>query len=50
MNKILLGASIATSAIGIGIFAYIKFLKNKVKKYVLRNERIEKYFREDEVL
>ena len=47
MNKIQLGVSIATSAIGIGIFAYIQFLKKKMKRFVLRNEKIKKFFRED---
>ena len=46
MSKVLLGVTIATSAIGLGIFAYIKFLKKKIKRYVLRNEKIEKYFKE----
>jgi len=46
MSKVLLGVTIATSAIGFGIFSYIKFLKKKIRRYVLRNEKIEKYFKE----
>lgn len=45
MNEVQLGVAIATSAIGIGILSYIKFLKKKVRRYVLRNEKIEKYFK-----
>ncbi len=46
MNKVLLGISIATSAIGVGVFTYIKLLKKKIRRYVLRNDKIEKYFKE----
>ena len=46
MNNILLGVALTTSAIGFGVIFYIKILKKKIKKYVLRNEKIKKYFRE----
>lgn len=45
MEKIALGVSITASAIGAAAFGYIKYLKSKMKKYVLRNDKIEKYFR-----
>ena len=44
MNEVPL-FTVAASAIGLGIIAYIKFLKKKIKRYVLRNEKIEKYFK-----
>ena len=47
MSKVLLGVIIATSAIGAGILVYIKVLKRKIKRFVLRNEKIRKYFKED---
>ena len=47
MSKIALGVTIATSVIGIAIFTYIKFLKRKIKRFVLRNEKINKYFKGD---
>lgn len=47
MNYILLSATVAVSLIGGGIIAYIKFLKKKIKRFVLRNEKIEKYFKDE---
>ena len=47
MNDILLGVIITTSAIGAGILVYIRLLKRKIKRFVLRNEKIRKYFKED---
>lgn len=46
MNEVQLGIAITTSAIGIGILSYIRFLKKKMKRYVLRNDKIEKYFKD----
>lgn len=45
MNNIQLGA-IGASIVGAGVFAYIKVLKRRMRKYILRHEKIEKYFRE----
>jgi hypothetical protein len=47
MNYILLSATLATGAIGAGIYAYLKALKKRIKRYVLRNEKIEKYFKDE---
>ena len=46
MNEILLGVAITSSAIVAGIIVYIRFLKKKIKKFVLRNDKIESYFKE----
>ena len=45
MDKIALGI-VSASVVAAGIILYLRKLKSKVKKYVLRNEHIEKYFRE----
>lgn len=44
MDKALLGVTISLSAIVFGIFAYLKFIKKKIRRFVLRNQKIEKYF------
>lgn len=44
MNTIALGI-ISASIAGAGIVIYLKRLKSKIKRYVLRNEQIEKYFK-----
>ena len=46
MEKVLLGV-ISASVIGAGVFLYLRKLKTKIKKFVLRSEKIEKYFKED---
>ncbi|MBW2984345.1 hypothetical protein KY361_04475 [Candidatus Woesearchaeota archaeon] len=46
MNKILLEA-IGVSIIGTGVLAYIRVLKKRIRKYILRHEKIEKYFKEN---
>lgn len=46
MNKIALSL-ISASVVGAGIAIYLHKLKSKIKKFVLRNENIEKYFREE---
>jgi len=37
----------AASAIGIAIITYVKLLKKRMKRFVLRYEKIEKYFKEE---
>ena len=46
MNDILLEIAITSSAIVGGIVFYIRWLKKKMKRFVLRNDEIEKYFKE----
>ncbi len=41
------GVSVFTSLIAIILIIYIRMLKNKMKKYILRSEKIEKYFERD---
>lgn len=41
------GVSIFTSLIALALILYIRMLKSKMKKYILRNEKIEKYFKRD---
>lgn len=45
-NEVLLSVALVASAVGAGIIAYTKLLKKKLKRFVLRNEKIEKYFKE----
>jgi hypothetical protein len=46
MNEILaLETTVVTSAIIGGIIYYIRHMKIKVKRFVFRNEEIQKYFR-----
>jgi hypothetical protein len=47
MNNVLLGVAVTTSAIGVAVVIYIRLLKRKIKRFVLRNERIKKYFKRD---
>ncbi len=47
MDYVTLGVLTVASAVGIGLVAYIKMLKKRIKRYVLRYEKIEKYFKED---
>jgi hypothetical protein len=44
--NITLSITLASSAIGIGIIVYLKFLKRRIRRFVLRNEKIQKYFKE----
>jgi hypothetical protein len=46
MNTLTLSITIASSAIGLAIIGYLKFIKKKIRRFVLRNEKIEKYFKE----
>jgi hypothetical protein len=46
-NNYLQGVAVATSIIALGILVYIKLLKKKMKKFILRSEKIEKYFERD---
>ncbi len=48
MDYVVLGALGGVLAAGVGLFAYVKLLKKRLKRYVLRHEKIEKYFRDDE--
>jgi len=41
------GVSVFTSLIAIALIIYIKMLKNKMKRYILRSDKIEKYFERD---
>ncbi|MBI2670835.1 hypothetical protein HYX18_02570 [Candidatus Woesearchaeota archaeon] len=41
------GVAIATSIIALIILIYIKILRKKMKKFILRSERIAKYFERD---
>ena len=43
--KVLLAGTIVTAAVVAGINSYMKILKKKIKRYVLRNEEIEHYFK-----
>lgn len=43
-EKFFQGISVFTSLIALALIIYIKMLKNKMRKYILRNEKIEKYF------
>ncbi|NQU79617.1 hypothetical protein HQ545_07645 [Candidatus Woesearchaeota archaeon] len=45
MNLIMLEATIGTIALVGGILAYIKYMKRRVRKFVLRNDKIDKYYR-----
>ena len=40
-----LEVSIGTAVVAGGILTYIKMMKRKVKKYVLRNDEIDKYYK-----
>ena len=44
-NKILLDVFIGASAIILGIIVYVKALKKKMRRFVLRNEKIKNYFK-----
>lgn len=46
MEKVILGI-ISASVIGAGVLWYLRRLKTKIKRFVLRNEKIEKYFKEE---
>ena len=48
MNYILLSTTVVASIVGGSVIAYIKFLKRKIKRFVLRNERIQKYFKDEQ--
>jgi len=48
MNYTLLSVTIAASTIGAAIFTYLKLIKKKIKRFVLRNERIQKYFKDEQ--
>ena len=37
--------AIFVTLITLGLFVYIRYMKSKVKKYVLRNENISRYFK-----
>lgn len=43
----LLGIGSLTAAVCIGVVAYIKRIKEKIKGFILEREKIEKYFQED---
>ncbi|MFH1682677.1 MAG: hypothetical protein ABIA37_02670 [Candidatus Woesearchaeota archaeon] len=45
MEVVPLAAAIGTAAIAGGVLTYIKLMKKKVKKFVLRNEKIDKYYK-----
>jgi hypothetical protein len=45
MKIISLGATIGTAVVVGGMLAYIKYMKKKVRKYVLRNNEIKKYYK-----
>ncbi|GEM_PF-5223965 len=44
---VLLGVGVILAAIGGSTVAYLKLLKKRVRKYVLRYERIEKYYKKE---
>jgi hypothetical protein len=46
MRLTVLSATSTLALTTIIILVYVKLLKHKIKKFVLRNEQIEKYFRE----
>ena len=35
------------SAVAVGVLAYIIWIKRKSRKYILRHEKISRYFREE---
>ena len=37
--------AIITAVVSFALFVYIKLLKNRIKKNLLRNDKIEKYFK-----
>lgn len=41
------GVAIATSIIALLILIYIKILRKKMKRFILRSDRIAKYFERD---
>ncbi len=41
------GVAIATSIIALVILIFIKILKKRMRHFILRNERISKYFERD---
>jgi len=44
---ILLGVGSLTAAVCLGVVAYIRRIKEKIKGFVLERKKIEKYFQED---
>ncbi|MCK5025836.1 MAG: hypothetical protein U9R34_04090 [Nanoarchaeota archaeon] len=46
MEIIILGI-ISASVIGAGVLWYLRRLKTRIKRFVLRGEKIEKYFKEE---
>jgi len=38
---------ISASAAAVGVIIYLKRLKSRIKRYVLRSREIEKYFKEE---
>jgi hypothetical protein len=40
-----LEVSIGTAIVAGGILTYIKIMKRKVRRYVLRNDKIDKYYK-----
>ena len=43
------GVAIATSVIALFILIYVKLLRKRLRRYVLRNDKIEKYFERDNI-
>jgi hypothetical protein len=46
MKAIPLGVSVATMAVGVGIVVYIRRIKRKLKRFVLRNDEVTKYYKD----
>jgi len=44
---ITLGIGLLTTVVCVGIVAYIKRIKEKIKGFILERKKIEKYFQED---
>ena len=43
----ILSVSLATIAVGSGVFVYTKLLKKRLRRYVLRYHKIKHYFEEE---
>ena len=46
-SYIILGVGAILAVFGGGVIAYLKLLKKRLRRYVLRYEKIEKYFEEE---
>ena len=45
IDLVALGVGLGTAGIGIGVAAYLRHMRKRSKKFVLRSNRIKRYFR-----